>query len=93
MARSIVKLVQVLPQQQVAHPSARSARWLHHALQSAVELELYTIPPYLCALWSIKNLNPKDYVVQSLRSIVGEEMKHLGLGVQFDDGVWLDSYP
>jgi hypothetical protein len=78
MARSIPKLLQVAPHDQSVRPIARSAWWLREALQCAVELELYTIPPYLCALWSIKALNPKDYLVQSLRAIVGQEMKHLG---------------
>lgn len=28
--------------------------WLKEALQAAIELELATLPPYLCAMWSIK---------------------------------------
>jgi hypothetical protein len=51
--------------------------WLKEALQAAVELEFATIPPYLCAWWSIKD--PNDPVAGLMRSIVLEEMGHLGL--------------
>jgi hypothetical protein len=78
MARSITSLLEIAPRERSVRPREKTARWLKQALQSAVELELSTIPPYLCALWSIVDLNPKDYVVQSLRGIVGQEMKHLG---------------
>lgn len=46
-------------------------------LTTAIALEFATIPPYLCALWSIKDdLHP---VAKSLREIVQEEMLHMGL--------------
>ena len=49
--------------------------WLEHALQSAVSVEFSTIPPYLCALWSIKDeLHP---VAASIRNVVQEEMLHM----------------
>ncbi len=51
--------------------------WLHKALQSAVTLEFATIPPYLCALWSVRDeLHP---VAKSIREIVQEEMLHMAL--------------
>jgi len=50
---------------------------LERSLQLAVSLELSTVPPYLCALWSIQDeLHP---VAVSVREIVQQEMLHLGL--------------
>src|SRR5207244_9180553 len=51
--------------------------WLKDSLQAAIELELSTIPPYLCALWSIKD--PTGPVHDLIQSVVFEEMLHLGL--------------
>lgn len=50
---------------------------LRASLQAAVRLELLTIPPYLCALWSIKN--EMDPVALSIREVVQEEMFHLAM--------------
>jgi hypothetical protein len=50
--------------------------WLLSALQAAIELELSTIPPYLCAFWSILD---SGLPLQHVRSIVIEEMMHMGL--------------
>ena len=50
--------------------------WLKESLQAAIELELSTLPPYLCALWSIKDTEEAYSLV---RSVVLEEMLHLGL--------------
>ncbi|SRR6266481_208212 len=52
--------------------------WLKQSLQAAIELEFATIPPYLCAMWSVKDLD-NDPVAGSIRVIVKEEMLHLGL--------------
>jgi hypothetical protein len=52
-------------------------QWLRQALQRAIELELFTIPPYLCAMWSIKSQSGPVY--DRLRRIAVEEMFHLGL--------------
>jgi len=50
---------------------------LAEMLETAIALEFATIPPYLCALWSIHDdLHP---VAKSLREIVQEEMLHMGL--------------
>ncbi|NKB36412.1 MAG: hypothetical protein GKR93_04480 [Gammaproteobacteria bacterium] len=51
--------------------------WLRGALQSACEIELFTIPPYLYALWSIKD--QEHYAAKSIRKVVMEEMQHLGM--------------
>ena len=58
-------------------PGDRDLAWLEQALQSAVSVEFSTIPPYLCALWSIKDeLHP---VAKSIRNVVHEEMLHMSL--------------
>lgn len=60
------------------HPKGRrNIEWLEHALQSAVSVEFSTIPPYLSALWSIKDqMHP---VAASIRNVVQEEMLHMAL--------------
>jgi Ferritin-like/Common central domain of tyrosinase len=58
-------------------PQEHDLTWLKQALQRAVELELTTIPPYLCALWSIKTGGAE--VRQRIRRVVLDEMFHLGL--------------
>jgi len=69
MKRSIVELMSV--------PSnLHDLQWLQDSLQSAISLELSTLPPYLCAYWSIKDSGPAQDLV---RSVVLEEMLHLGL--------------
>ncbi len=50
---------------------------LRAALQAAVTLEFSTLPPYLTALWSVKN--PLDPVANSIREILQEEMLHMAL--------------
>ena len=60
------------------HPhETRDMPWLERALQSAVSVEFSTIPPYLCALWSIKD--PMHPVAKSIRNVVHEEMLHMSL--------------
>jgi ferritin-like protein len=59
-------------------PSAqRDVDWLRTSLQMAVELELSTIPPYQCGLWSI--VTQSGPVYDHIRTIVLEEMGHMGL--------------
>ncbi|MGH3601894.1 MAG: ferritin-like domain-containing protein, partial [Pseudonocardiaceae bacterium] len=58
-------------------PDDHDLAWLQQALQAAVELEMATIPPYLCAMWSVKDLDSP--VFSLIRNIVLEEMSHLGL--------------
>jgi len=55
----------------------RDLEWLECSLQSAVSVEFSTIPPYLCALWSIKD--ERHEVAASIRNVVQEEMLHMAL--------------
>jgi len=55
----------------------RGPGWLADALQHAIELEMATIPPYLCGMWSI--IDEFGPVGDQLRSIVLQEMLHMGL--------------
>ncbi|MEO8036260.1 MAG: ferritin-like protein, partial [Acidobacteriota bacterium] len=75
--------------------------WLEQALQSAVSVEFSTIPPYLSALWSIKDqLHP---VAASIRNVVQEEMLHMAFACnmltaigrvpQINDPKMVPSYP
>ncbi len=51
--------------------------WLKSSLQAALELELSTLPPYLCGLWSITD---KTHPARKLmRTVVLEEMLHMSL--------------
>jgi hypothetical protein len=62
----------------LAVPAAdRRTTWLTDSLQVAARLEFFTIPPYLCAMWSIED--GSGLVYDSLHEIVMEEMLHLGL--------------
>jgi hypothetical protein len=51
---------------------------LKNLLQAAVELELSTIPPYLCALYSILPMTNREASLV-IRSVVVEEMLHMVL--------------
>ena len=53
-------------------------RKLHGLLQKALEVELFTIPPYLTALYSIEEGANRDSV-EILQSVVMEEMLHATL--------------
>jgi hypothetical protein len=50
---------------------------LQEALLTAIQLEFSTIPPYLCAQWSI-NADPSD-VSDMIQGVVVQEMLHFGL--------------
>lgn len=52
-------------------------RELQARLQSAIEVELSTIPPYLYAMYSIEDTTSESY--RLIRSVVVEEMLHLSL--------------
>lgn len=56
---------------------ARDLLWLKQSLQVAVELELATIPVYLCAWWSIRDRNSK--AARLINRVVHDEMYHLGV--------------
>jgi hypothetical protein len=52
---------------------------LHEHLQWAVELEHFTLPPYLCALYSLDaERNPE--ATEVVASVFVEEMLHMTLG-------------
>ncbi len=56
----------------------RDMNWLKGSLQAAIEVEFFTIPPYLCAWWSVKDA--AHPVSESIKEIViYEEMLHFGL--------------
>jgi hypothetical protein len=56
----------------------RSLPWLRNMLRLAIKLELATIPPYLCAFWSIPE-DPPGYIKRRLQRILAEEMRHLAM--------------
>jgi hypothetical protein len=66
-------------------PPGRDLAWLKEALQAAVELEFATIPPYLAAMWSVKD--PGNEVYDLLNGIVLEEMGHMGLAANMLNAV------
>lgn len=53
--------------------------WLKNALQQAIMLELATLPPYLCGLWSIEDQDQGSDVFATIQEVVFDEMSHLGL--------------
>ncbi|MFC9929021.1 ferritin-like protein [Streptomyces sp. NPDC127190] len=55
----------------------RGVGWLRAALQVAAEIELSTIPPYLCAWWSVTDRGCE--AARLIQRIVGDEMYHLGV--------------
>lgn len=56
-----------------------NASELQDALQTAVRLEFSTIPPYLCAEWSIIEGEDPDGVGGTLKDIVRQEMYHFAI--------------
>jgi CDGSH-type Zn-finger protein len=59
---------------------------LRQHLQWAIELEHVTIPPYLCALYSIREGSNAE-AVEVIRSVVLEEMLHLTLAANILNAV------
>lgn len=55
----------------------RGPDWLQDSLQQAVLLELSTLPPYLCAMWSIRDEGSET--AEAFNRVVFDEMSHLGL--------------
>jgi hypothetical protein len=63
-------------------PPAPSLDDLEELLHLAIMVEHFTIPPYLCALWSIKlqqGTPPYKEVRRILRNVVQQEMLHMGI--------------
>jgi len=59
-------------------PGIKTIEDLHEHLQFAIELEHSTIPPYLCALYSLQGGKNQE-AAQIIRSVVMEEMLHIML--------------
>ncbi len=55
-----------------------SVQHLRNLLQSALEVEHATIPPYMTALWSIRNGFNRQ-VHRLIKTIIRQEMLHMGL--------------
>ena len=62
---------------QIKFRSSRKRDQLIEALQRATLIEFSTIPPYLTALYSIKDKTSQAF--QTLRSVILEEMLHMNL--------------
>jgi hypothetical protein len=63
----------------LAYPEhERDEKWLKRMVQFAIELESSTIPPYLTAYWSVKNISSSP-APNILLSIVLQEMLHMGI--------------
>jgi hypothetical protein len=54
---------------------------LQESLALAAQLEFSTIPPYLCAEWSIQPNADPDRVARMIHGVVMQEMLHLGLAL------------
>jgi len=59
------------------YTAAHDLSMLRAALQAAVTLEFSTLPPYLTAIWSVKD--PLHLVADSILNILQEEMLHMAL--------------
>ncbi len=73
-AGRIVELMQV-------SSADRDLSWLKDSLNAATKVELATLPPYLCAYWSIQDFDtdPAPPAAALFKTIIREEMLHLGL--------------
>ncbi len=60
-----------------ADDGEHGVQMLRAALQGAVALEFSTIPPYLTAMWSVRN--NRSEVANTIREVVQEEMLHMAL--------------
>jgi Mn-containing catalase len=55
----------------------RDLKWLKDTLQSALELELSTLPPYLCGQWSLQDQGSGAATL--IKGVTLDEISHLGL--------------
>lgn len=62
--------------------------WLQTSLQAALELELSTLPPYLCGLYALKDQNSDP--AKLIHSIILDEMGHFGVACNL---VWASGMP
>lgn len=63
---------------EIKYPQRFTLQQLRRYLQTALELEHATIPPYLTALYSVKN-GHNNKVVSLLKTVVVQEMLHMSL--------------
>jgi hypothetical protein len=95
-------MLRIQPKLLAAVQSASSAVELYPSVQSAIELEHSTIPPYLTALFSIKQGSNTE-VAEIVESVVGEEMLHMSIACNLmnaiggspdiDNPLFIPSYP
>ncbi len=83
VTRDMSEAKRAMVRQWLSEPQPRYMRLdsledLRVALQLAVELEHSTIPPYLCALYSIKP-GCNKHAAEAIRSVAVEEMLHMAL--------------
>ncbi|MEU3561897.1 ferritin-like protein [Kitasatospora sp. NPDC006786] len=52
-------------------------KWIKDSLQSAIALELSTLPPYLCGMWSVKTKGSEAEAL--IKGVVHDEMYHMGM--------------
>jgi hypothetical protein len=62
---------------QLMMATKRDLPWPQGALQSAIDLELSTLPPYLCAYWCLRDSS--SYPATQINKIFFQEMLHFGL--------------
>ena len=60
-------------------PPIHTLESLYQHLQWAIEVEHFTIPPYLCALYSIPERGDNVESARIIQSVVMEEMLHMTL--------------
>jgi len=88
-----MKILMTVRELMAVPESERGLEWLKQSARAAVKLEFATIPPYLTALWSIRD--PGDQVAKTIREVVIEEMLHMGLAcnmmVAIDESPALDT--
>jgi hypothetical protein len=58
-------------------PKNHDLPWLQNSLQAAIELELSTLPPYLCGLYALHDQSSD--AADLIQEIVLDEMSHFGL--------------
>ncbi|MDJ0828154.1 MAG: ferritin-like protein [Rhodobacter sp.] len=81
--REVVKGLRDAIHTEVEH--AHHLAVLEAGLQAAVTLEFSTLPPYLTALWSVKD--NQSFVADTIREVLQEEMLHMALACNMLSGI------
>ncbi|OAI57165.1 hypothetical protein AYO47_01845 [Planctomyces sp. SCGC AG-212-M04] len=78
---NLLRLTEELDELKEGDPAGRVAECLKKSVRAAIKIEFATIPPYLTAMWSIRNSDPTILhpVAEVIKEIVVEEMLHMGL--------------